>query len=146
MTLTRLTPAFLFIGLCTQYCYVSLVEALLQPRFHFRLHRLLTAAALTFMIVLPGLRLPSALRAPLCATVYLLLPFACYRGRIATRLLSVILWLALFTCAEMLCVWLAPTLNISVADIAPVQQMLLDSLCAAITWLLKKLPVLRKIL
>lgn len=136
MTLTRLTPAFLFIGLCTQYCYVTLVEALLQPRFRFRLHRLLIAAALTLVIVLPGLRLPSTLRTPLCAAAYLLLPFACYRGRIATRLLSVVLWLALFTSAEMLCVWLAPTLGISVLDIAPAQQLLLDSLCAAVTWLL----------
>ena len=136
LTLTRLTPAFLFIGLCTQYCYVSLVEALLQPRFRFRLHRLLTAAVLTLVIVLPGLHLPSALRAPLCAAVYLLLPFACYRGRTATRILGTVLWLALFTSAEMLCVWLAPALGVSVPDIAPVQQLLLDGLCALITWLL----------
>ena len=59
MTLTTLTPAFLLVGLCIQFCYVSLMETLLQPRFHFRLHRLATAAVLAVLIILPGLRLPS---------------------------------------------------------------------------------------
>lgn len=136
MTLTQFTPVFLLIGLCTQYCYVSLLETLLLPRFRFRLHRLLTAAVLAVVIILPGLRLPTAVRTPLCAAVYLLLPFACYRGRIATRLMSVMLWLALFICAEMLSLWLAPALGIFIADITPVQQMLLDSLCCLITWIL----------
>lgn len=52
------------------------MEVLLQPRFRFRLHRLLTAAVLTLVIVLPGLHLPSIRRAPLCAAVYLLFPLA----------------------------------------------------------------------
>lgn len=88
MTLTTLTPAFLLVGLCIQFCYVSLVETLLQPRFHFRLHRLATAAVLAVLIILPGLRLPSGRRVLLSTTVYLLLPFACYQGRWATRLLA----------------------------------------------------------
>ena len=136
MTLIQFTSAFLLIGLCTQYCYVSLLETLLVPRFRFRLHRLLTAAVLAIVIILPGLRLPTAVRTPLCAAVYLLLPFACYRGRIATRLISVMLWLALFICAEMLSFWLAPTLGIIVAEITPVQQVMLDGLCTFITWIL----------
>ena len=69
MTLTRLTPAFLLIGLCTQYCYVSLAESLLVPRLRFRLHRLLTAALLACAIILPGLRLPSGQRVLLCAAL-----------------------------------------------------------------------------
>ena len=136
MTLTQLTPAFLLIGLCTQYCYVSLAESLLQPRFRFRLHRLLTAAVLTLVIVLPGLHLPSIRRAPLCAAVYLLFPLACYRGRIATLLLVFALWLVLFPSAEMLCMLLAPALDLPVANLSPVQQLMLDGLCALITWLL----------
>ena len=136
LTLTRFAPAFLFFGLCTQYCYVSLVEVLLQPRFRFRLHRLLTATVLTLVIVLPGLHLPSIRRAPLCAAVYLLFPLACYRGRIATRLLVFALWLVLFPSAEMLCMLLAPALDLPVANLSPVQQLMLDGLCALITWLL----------
>ena len=136
LTLTQLTPAFLLIGLCTQYCYVSLAESLLQPRFRFRLHRLLTAAILTAVIILPGLQLPSSLRVKLCAAMYLLLPFACYHGRNAARLLVFALWLALFPSAEMLCVRLAPFLGVDIADLAPLQQLLLDGLCAFITWTL----------
>ena len=136
MTLTRLTPAFLLIGLCTQYCYVSLAESLLVPRLRFRLHRLLTAALLACAIILPGLRLPSGQRVLLCAALYLLLPFACYRGRTATRLLVFALWLALFPSAEMLCVRLAPCLGLDAAKLLPLQQLLLDGLCCLITWIL----------
>ena len=136
MTLTRLTPAFLLFGLFTQLCYVSLAETLLQPRFRFRLHRLLTAAVLAVVIILPGLQLPSNLRVPLCAAMYLLLPFACYRGRNAARLLVFALWLVLFPSAEMLCVRLAPFLGVDIANLAPLQQLLLDGLCTLITWML----------
>ena len=136
MTLTRLTPAFLLIGLCTQYCYVSLAETLLAPRFRFRLHRLLIAEVLACAIILPGLRLTPSLRVPLCAALYLLLPFACYRGRTATRLLVFALWLTLFPSAEMLCVRIAPCLDLDVTSLSPLRQLLLDGLCALITWLL----------
>lgn len=133
LTLTTLTPAFLLVGLCIQFCYVSLMETLLQPRFHFRLHRLATAAVLAVLIILPGLRLPSSQRVLLSATVYLLLPFACYQGRWATRLLAFALWLVLFPCAEMISVWMASGLGWSILNISPVQQLLLEGICAFIT-------------
>ena len=135
LTLTTLTPAFLLIGLCTQYCYISLVEALLQPRFRFRLHRLLTAAILSAAILLPGLHMLPSQRMPLCVALYLLTPFVFYQGRIATRLLAFALWLVLYPCAEMLAAWLAPCLGVSIADITPVHQLMIDGLCTLFTWM-----------
>ena len=136
LTLPTLTPARPVVGLCTPYCYTSRVETLLQPRFRFRLHRLLIAAVLAAIIIPVGMRLRPDLRILLCAAAYLAMPLICYRGTLAAHLLTYVLWVVLFSCAEMLCVCLAPALGLPVVDIPPVDQLLLEALASILVWTL----------
>ena len=136
LTLTTLTPAFLLIGICTQYCYASLAETLLQPRFRFRLHQLLIAAVLAAVIIPAGLHLSPDRRVLLCAAAYLAMPFVCYYGSLAAHILTFVLWVVLFSCAEMLCVCLAPALGLAIVDIPPMDQLLLEALASLLTWTL----------
>ena len=136
LTLTTLTPAFLIAGFFIQYCYTNLVETLLQPRFHFRLHRLVIAAIMAAIIILPGLHLPPEQRVLLSAAAYLVMPLICYRGSLAAHLLTYVLWVVLLPCAEMLCVCLAPALGLALVDIPPVDQLLLEALTAMLAWTL----------
>lgn len=125
---------YLPIGACVQLVYLSLLEAMLQPRYTRKIWKYAYSLAYSLLVALFTSRLSPMPRFAVNSAVLIVTPLALFRGRISVKIMTYAFWMVVYPCCEALAMLAAPLWGWQFDSASPANQLLFDLVCMMISW------------